>query len=291
MHTRMLRAALALVAVMAIAAPSASAPPTHEDRLLGNRLYRELRSQGAFWNGGDVGHPRALFALHDKIAAVASRAYGERITFGLLNDREAQYPDAFAVFGSQVYVSVRALYRIEDSQDEYAALLCNAVAHAIRHDDVVPLRPSGMSRHSHANGTQPVLRSEISTLLRSYDPQKSIFLYQLLPLLHFSQQQDRAADIAGVDVCAAAGFNPWAMIWLFKKFDSSLTGDEVNARLRESPGPGIARWLVNHRVFVAREDAIKSYIAANPRRFRRYRNDRRRTKRLDYRGLKDEKGC
>jgi predicted Zn-dependent protease len=42
-----------------------------------------------------------------------------------------------------------------------------------------------------------------------------------LDSLHYSRGQEESADLTGSDTCAAAGVNPWGLVWLFNDFQNS----------------------------------------------------------------------
>jgi beta-barrel assembly-enhancing protease len=52
----------------------------------------------------------------------------------------------------------------------------------------------------------------------------AIALIGKLHSLGYSQEAESAADITGSDVCAASGYNPWGLVWLFKDFDAADLG-------------------------------------------------------------------
>ena len=49
----------------------------------------------------------------------------------------------------------------------------------------------------------------------------AIALIGKLNSLGYSREAESAADLTGADVCAASGYNPWGLVWLFQDFDNA----------------------------------------------------------------------
>jgi predicted Zn-dependent protease len=39
--------------------------------------------------------------------------------------------------------------------------------------------------------------------------------------LAYSRDEESQADVTGSDICAATGYNPWGLVWLFEEFQSA----------------------------------------------------------------------
>ena len=48
-----------------------------------------------------------------------------------------------------------------------------------------------------------------------------IALIGKLRSLGYSRDAESAADLTGADICAASGYNPWGLVWLFQDFDAA----------------------------------------------------------------------
>ena len=51
----------------------------------------------------------------------------------------------------------------------------------------------------------------------------AIALLGKLRSLGYSRAAESRADLTGSDVCAAAGSNPWGLVWLFREFKDART--------------------------------------------------------------------
>jgi predicted Zn-dependent protease len=78
-----------------------------------------------------------------------------------------------------------------------------------------------------------------------------------LDSLHFSRAAEEQADLTGSDTCAAAGYNPWGLVWLFKDFSSA-----------DMPNP--PELLSDHPDFTHRIDALEHHFAQDPAHFARF---------------------
>jgi predicted Zn-dependent protease len=68
------------------------------------------------------------------------------------------------------------------------------------------------------------------------------------------------ADLTGADICAAAGHNPWGLVWLFREFKDARPG-EMPSLLSDHPNDQ------------QRIDALTQHFAANPAVFGRFNQD------------------
>ena len=68
------------------------------------------------------------------------------------------------------------------------------------------------------------------------------------------------ADITGSDVCAATGYNPWGLVWLFQDFK--------DARAEEVP-----QLLSDHPNDQNRVDALERHFRRNPSVFKKFNPD------------------
>ena len=82
----------------------------------------------------------------------------------------------------------------------------------------------------------------------------AIALIGKLNSLGYSREAESAADLTGADVCAASGYNPWGLVWLFQDFD--------NADLAQIP-----QLLSDHPDNAHRVQALKQHFRENPKVF------------------------
>jgi predicted Zn-dependent protease len=89
----------------------------------------------------------------------------------------------------------------------------------------------------------------------------AIALLGQLHSLSYSRDAEARADLTGADVCAAAGYNPWGLVWLFKDFD--------NADTRQIP-----QFLSDHPSNKNRVAALEQHFRENPSVFGKFNPDR-----------------
>jgi predicted Zn-dependent protease len=78
--------------------------------------------------------------------------------------------------------------------------------------------------------------------------------------LSYSRDVESSADITGADICAAAGYNPWGLVWLFQEFN--------NADPRQIP-----QLLSDHPANGTRIQTLQKHFRDNPSVFSRFNPD------------------
>jgi len=68
------------------------------------------------------------------------------------------------------------------------------------------------------------------------------------------------ADLTGADICAAAGYNPWGLVWLFRDFD--------NADVAQLP-----QLLSDHPSNQNRVAALQHHFRQDPSVFGKFNSD------------------
>ena len=123
------------------------------------------------------------------------------------------------------------LYFVKNT-DELAGTLCHEVSHTIHHDamELMEKREKIAEREV---GAAILLGPSAAHVL-------AIALLGKLRSLSYSRDVESRADITGSDVCAATGYNPWGLVWLFQDFKDARDGRSATALIRSSqrPKPG-----------------------------------------------------
>jgi len=88
----------------------------------------------------------------------------------------------------------------------------------------------------------------------------AIALLGKLHSLSYSRDVESRADITGSDVCAATGYNPWGLVWLFQDFQNANMG-QVPQLLSDHPGN-------QNRV-----TALEKHFRATPSVFGKFNSD------------------
>jgi beta-barrel assembly-enhancing protease len=78
----------------------------------------------------------------------------------------------------------------------------------------------------------------------------------------YSREVETSADLSGSDICAAAGYNPYGMIWLMQDF--------IEANPNQVP-----QVLADHPSHETRIQALQSHFRENPNAFSRFSADRK----------------
>jgi len=214
---------------------------------LGKQTFDELKVRAEIIESSPLYDQLKPFA--DSIIKAAQPRYNHPFKFYLVH--EAQ-PNAFATPGGNVYVVDSLLYFVRNS-DELAGTLCHEVAHTIHHDSMT-LMEKRKKIEERAAGAAIILGPTTGNVL-------AIALLSQLHSLSYSRDVEARADITGSDICAAAGYNPWGLVWLFRDFD--------NADVRQIP-----QFLSDHPSNQNRVAALEQHFRENPSVFGKFNPDR-----------------
>jgi predicted Zn-dependent protease len=125
-----------------------------------------------------------------------------------------------------VYVVDSLLYFVKNT-DQLAGTLCHEVSHTIHHDSVTLMEKQ-----------ERLEKREVGAAILLGPTRAHVLAILLLGKLHslsYSRDVESRADLTGSDVCAATGYNPWGLVWLFQDFDSANMG-QVPQILSDHPG-------------------------------------------------------
>ncbi|MDQ2993087.1 MAG: M48 family metalloprotease [Candidatus Eremiobacteraeota bacterium] len=194
--------------VFGCALPAAAYTAEQQQELqIGQQEYQQLQQQGKIVTQSP--YYAKLNPIAKRIAAVADRKYFTPFRFILVNDSQ---PNAFAVPGGNVYVTT-AMMTYAKNQEELANVLCHETSHDIHHD-VMNLQPRMQ--------TIGLIGGILSMLTHNSGlAQAAINIGATAEAGKFSRQVETNADHTGAYMCAAASYNPWGSVWLFKRFLSS----------------------------------------------------------------------
>jgi predicted Zn-dependent protease len=235
-------ALLALASVLLTAQAPLPEPVTDTETELGLAVYDELKGKGEIV---------AASPLYDTLGPVklAQAHYGHPFKFFLVH--EAQ-PNAFSVPGGNVYVTDSLLYFVKN-KEELTGTLCHEVAHTIHHDAMTKVQES-----------RKVLAREVGAAILLGSTLAKAIAISMIGDLHsqaYSRDIETAADVTGSDICAAAGLNPWGLVWLFEDFQ--------NADPKQSP-----ELLSDHPANESRVKTLEKHFRDSPSVFSRFNSDR-----------------
>jgi predicted Zn-dependent protease len=236
----------AVVPIVGRAAPRAADPPVDDEQQIGQEVFNELKARVEIIGASplyDVLRPIAA-----PIVKTAQPRYKHPFTLYLVHEPR---PNAFASPGGNVYVTDQLLYFAKNTE-ELAGTLCHEFAHTIRHDTMTLIEEQ-----------QRLARRGIgAAILLGPSPAKvlAISLLGKLTSLSYSRDVEAEADLAGADLCAASGSNPWGLVWLFQDFDRADT-------------ERVPQLVSDHPDNARRSEALRAHFRQNPATFGAFSSD------------------
>jgi predicted Zn-dependent protease len=235
-----LLAAFSALSVVLASGGAARADDNSDEVQLGNQLFAQLKAQGEIVKSSPLYDSLAPIAA--AITKVVQPHYPFPIHFYIVHENQ---PNAFAAPGGNVYVIDSLMYFVHD-REELAGTLCHETSHLIHHDSVnLMKRTDGIKKRAIA--ATILLGPTVATAL-------AMTAIAQLDSNHYSRDAEEAADLTGADTCAAAGYNPWGLVWLFQDF--------ANAKLKAPP-----EILSDHPNNAHRIARLKAHFAANAATF------------------------
>jgi len=236
----------ASVILAAALSPGPARADTQDEAQLGAQLFSQLKAQR------EIVKSSPLYDTLAPIAAAITKAvqpkYRYPIHFYIVH--EAQ-PNAFAAPGGNIYV-VDSLFYFVHNTEELAGTICHETSHLLHHDSVELMKKNEAIR-ARAIAATVLLGPSVKTVL-------AISAIAQLDSNHYSRSAEEQADLTGSDTCAAAGYNPWGLVWLMNDFE--------NSNLREPP-----EILSDHPNDAHRIQALERHFKADPSVFARFSND------------------
>jgi predicted Zn-dependent protease len=239
--------ALGTMFLLAAQAP-APTPVTDQETELGDAVYKELKGKTAIIAKSPLYDSLAPIAA--TIARVAQPRYEHPFKFYLIHDPR---PNAGSVPGGAVYVTDALMYFVKNTE-ELAAVLCHEVSHTIHHHSMNRIREMEAA-YRRAIGVTILLGPSLAKVIAA----------KIITDLYtnaYSRDLETEADLTGADTCAAAGYNPYGMIWLMQDFKD----------VSPEQGPTL---LADHPSNDARIQALQTRFRQNPGLFSRFNPDRK----------------
>ena len=249
-----MKARAVLVALVLRCSIGGSAPGqgTNEPEM-GAQVFQELKGQGEIVASSPLYD--TLRPIAKEITRVIQPQYAYPIHFYIVHEKQ---PNAFAAPGGNVYV-VDSLFYFVHNTEELAGTICHEMSHLIHHDSVRKVQHDAAIRKREIVGTillGPSLRTAaLASVIGDLDS------------LHFSRGEEESADLTGSNTCAAAGYNPWGLVWLFKDFQ--------NAKLRTPP-----EILSDHPDDSDRINALEQHFEQSPATFAHFNSNPKSAKKL-----------
>ena len=237
---------LCLASLLNVSPLAAQDQNQDEELQLGQEVFNELKAKGEIIESSPLYDQ--LKPIAEAITRSAQPRYNHPFKFYLVHETQ---PNAFATPGGNVFVVDSLLYFLKNT-DELAGTLCHEVSHTIHHDTIT-LMEEQERRARREIGAAILLGPSAAHVL-------AIALLGKLHSLSYSRDVESRADITGSDVCAATGYNPWGLVWLFQDFK--------NARPEELP-----QLLSDHPNDQNRIDALERHFRKNPAVFKKFNPD------------------
>jgi predicted Zn-dependent protease len=239
-------AALCLAGIGSGRTPAAQGDNQDQEVQMGQEVFNELKAKGEIIESSPLYD--MLNPIADPIIRAAQPRYNHPFKFYLVHETQ---PNAFATPGGNVYVVDSLLYFVKNT-DELAGTLCHEVSHTIHHDTMTLMEKQ-----------QKIAEREIGAAVLLGPTRAHVLAILLLGKLHslsYSRDVESRADITGSDVCAATGYNPHGLVWLFQDFQNANMGD-VPQLLSDHPGN-------QNRV-----NALEKHFRENPSVFGKFNPD------------------
>ncbi|HXY13644.1 MAG TPA: M48 family metalloprotease [Terriglobales bacterium] len=238
--------ALCLTWVVNATRLTAQAQNQDEELQLGQEVFNELKARGEIIESSPLYDQ--LKPIAEAITRAAQPQYNHPFHFYLVHEPQ---PNAFATPGGNVYVVDSLLYFVKNTE-ELAGTLCHEVAHTIHHDTMKLIEER-----------ERIARREVGAAILLGPSAAHVLAIALLGALHsmsYSRDVESRADITGSDVCAATGYNPWGLVWLFQDFKDAKP-DELPQLLSDHPND-------QNRI-----DALEQHFRKNPSVFNKFNPD------------------
>jgi beta-barrel assembly-enhancing protease len=228
------------------AAPLAQGQNQDDELQMGQEVFNELKAKGEIIESSPLYDQ--LRPIADAITRAAQPQYNHPFKFYLVHETQ---PNAFATPGGNVYVVDSLLYFVKNTE-ELAGTLCHEVSHTIHHDTVTLMEKQ-----------KKIEEREVGAAVLLGPTRAHILAIALLGKLHslrYSRDVESRADITGSDVCAATGYNPWGLIWLFQDFKNANIGQ-------------VPQLLSDHPNDQNRVGALEQHFRKSPSVFGKFNSD------------------
>lgn len=237
---------LSMISVVCMAQAPRPEPVTDQETELGQAAFNELRNKGEIIEFSPL--YESLKPVTETISRVAQPRYPHPFKFILVHEPK---PNAFATPGGNVYVVDSFLYFVKNTE-ELAGTLCHEVSHTIHRDAINRLKEQQRIQMREI-GALILLPAGLAELI-------AVSMIGDLNSLAYSRDIESSADVTGSDICAAAGYNPWGLVWLFQDFQ--------NADPKQIP-----QLLSDHPANTTRIQTLERHFRDNPDVFAKFNPD------------------
>lgn len=135
---------------------------------------------------------------------------------------------AFGIVSRSAIRAEYCFYFVKNTE-QLAGTLCHEVSHTIHRDGVALMEKE-----------RKIEEREVAAAILPGPTRAHIIAIALIDKLHslgYSRDAESKADVTGSDICAAAGYNPWRLTWLFQDFQNADVG-QIPQLLSDHPANG-----------------------------------------------------
>jgi predicted Zn-dependent protease len=237
---------LLMVSIVCMAQAPSPEAVTDQETELGLEVYKQLRDKGEIIESSPL--YESLRPVTEAISRVAQPRYPHPFKFFLVHESK---PNAFATPGGNVYVVDSLLYFVKNVE-QLAGTLCHEVSHTIHRDAMNRIKE-----------VQKIKRREIGAAILLGPTVAQAIAIALIGDLHslaYSRDVESSADVTGSDICAATGYNPWGLVWLFQEF-------------QDADPKQIPQLLSDHPANGARIQTLEKHFRDDPTVFSKFNPD------------------
>lgn len=239
---------LALVSAACLAQAPVPDPVTDVETQLGLAVYTEIRNEGQLVATSPLYD--TLRPVTEALARATRPQYPHSLKFYILHTPN---PNAASTPGGNIYVADSLLSFVRNTE-QLAGVLCHELSHTIHLD----------SQKSMEKQMEIQRRQLGAAILLGPGLAKAIAIELAGNLRHagYSRDIEARADLDGADICAAAGYNPWGLVWFFEDFQGTQAAQ-------------VPQILSDHPDHASRIRALTRHMRNNPAVFARFDPDRR----------------
>jgi len=234
----------ALVALYALpgGALPAAADAHDQERQIGQQVYSDLRSKNQILDASPY------YPVLRKIGANISQAAAPHwypMNFIVVKGSQA---NAFSVPGGNIYVN-EALLHDSENEEELASVLGHETGHLVL---------GHVMDRLHKAQTANIVGTILGLFIHNQNTAVAVNMLGNYAFLNFSRAQEYQADHEGVILAAKANYNPWGMVWFFRKLEK-LYGSS-----------GFEQYVQDHPATADRINRISTFFQSDPAQFGRF---------------------
>ena len=236
--------ALAALSMLPGAVAPALADAHDQERQIGQQVYADQRKQNLILDESPY-YP-IVREVGQRISA-AAEPHWYKMNFVIVKGSQA---NAFSVPGGWVYVN-EGLLKNAANNDELASVLGHETGHLVL---------GHVMNRIHQAQLYQIGAGILGIFIHSQGQATLLNLLANYSFLNFSRQQEYQADHQGTIFAQKAGYNPYGMIWFFRKLQK-LYGNA-----------GFEQYVEDHPSTNDRIGRIKDFFAAHPETFGSYKD-------------------